>query len=112
MVAAGLLCGIAASVLFNVGIALQAIEARSAPAEEGLRVSLRRHLLRRPRWIAGLLLGALGVPLEIVAFAWAPFVVVEPILACGLLVLLAVGSRLLGERPSVDVLLGVAAIIA
>ncbi|MGV1049555.1 MAG: hypothetical protein ACOYD4_13660 [Solirubrobacterales bacterium] len=68
MLAAGLLCGIAASVLFNLGIALQAIEARSAPAEEGLRVSL--------------------------------------------LVLLAVGSRILGERPGPDVLLGVIAIIA
>jgi drug/metabolite transporter (DMT)-like permease len=112
MAAAGLLCGIAASVLFNVGIALQAIEARSAPAEESLHVSLLAHLLRRPRWVAGLLLGALGVPLEVVAFASAPFVVVEPILACGLLVLLAVGSRILGERPSADVFLGVLAIIA
>ncbi len=112
MLAVGLLCAIAASVLFNVGIALQALEARAAPAEKGLRVSLLTALLRRPRWIAGLLLGALGVPLEIVAFAGAPFVVVEPILACGLLVLLAAGSRLLGERPSAGVLLGVLAIIA
>jgi drug/metabolite transporter (DMT)-like permease len=112
MLAAGLLCGIVASVLFNVGIALQAIEARRAPPEEGLRVSLLARLLRRPRWVAGLLLGALGVPLEILAFSWAPFVVIEPILACGLLVLLAIGSRILGERPSPEVVLGVAAIIA
>jgi drug/metabolite transporter (DMT)-like permease len=111
MLAAGLLCGIAASVLFNVGIALQAVEARAEPAEEGLRIALLERLLRRPRWIAGLLLGALGVPLEVVAFSWAPFVVVEPILACGLLVLLAVGARILGERPSPDVVLGVVAII-
>jgi drug/metabolite transporter (DMT)-like permease len=112
MPAVGLLCGIAASVLFNVGIALQAIEARVTPREEGLRASLLLRLLRRPRWVAGLLLGALGVPLEIVAFANAPFVVVEPLLACGLLVLLAVGMKLLGERPSPGVVLGVAAIIA
>ncbi|HEV7563305.1 MAG TPA: DMT family transporter [Solirubrobacterales bacterium] len=112
MLALGLLCGIAASVLFNLGIALQALEARSAPRGEGLRLSLLRRLLRRPRWIAGLLLGALGVPLEILAFANAPFVVVEPILACGLLVLLVVGTRILGESPGVDVVLGVVAIIA
>jgi drug/metabolite transporter (DMT)-like permease len=112
MLALGLACGIAASVLFNLGIALQALEARSAPREEGLRLSLLARLLRRPRWIAGLLLGALGVPLEVVAFASAPFVVVEPILACGLLVLLAVGTRILGESPSIDVVLGVVAIIA
>jgi drug/metabolite transporter (DMT)-like permease len=112
MLAVGLLCGIAASVLFNVGIALQAIEAKATPAEESLRVSLLTDLLRRRRWVAGLLMGALGVVLEIVAFASAPFVVIEPILACGLLVLLGVGVRLLDERPSVDVALGVAAIIA
>jgi drug/metabolite transporter (DMT)-like permease len=112
MLAVGLLCGIAASILFNVGIALQAIEARAAPPDEGLRVSLLAHLLRRRRWVAGLLLGALGVPLEVVAFASAPFVVVEPILACGLLVLLAVGVKLLGERPSATVIFGVVAIIA
>jgi uncharacterized membrane protein len=112
MLAAGLICGIAASVLFNVGIALQALEARAAPAEDGLRVSLLAWLLRRPRWIAGLLLGLLGLPFEIAAFAMAPFVVVEPILACGLLVLLAIGTRMLGERPSAGVVVGVVAIIA
>lgn len=103
MLAVGLICGIAASLLLNVGIALQATEARSAPLAEGLRVSLWGHLLRRQRWIAGLLLGALGVPVEVVDFAGAPFVVIEPILACGLLVLLAIGTRLLGERPSAKV---------
>jgi drug/metabolite transporter (DMT)-like permease len=112
MSAIGLLCGIVASVLFNVGIALQAIEARRAPADEGLRVSLLARLLTRPLWVGGLLLGALGLPFEVAAFAFAPFVVVEPILACGLLVLLAVGTRMLGEQPGPDVLAGVVAIIA
>lgn len=112
MLALGLLCGVVASALFNIGIALQAIEARSAPPEEGLRISLLERLLRRPRWVLGLILGGLGVPLEVVAFANAPFVVVEPILACGLLVLLAIGTRVLGERPDAGVLLGVIAIIA
>jgi drug/metabolite transporter (DMT)-like permease len=111
MLALGLLCGVAASVLFNLGIALQAVEARRAPREEGLRVSLLTRLLRRRRWLAGLLLGALGVPLEVLAFANAPFVVVEPLVACGLLVLLAAGTRLLGERPGLDVVLGVTTII-
>ncbi|MFN8164002.1 MAG: hypothetical protein U0R26_09300 [Solirubrobacterales bacterium] len=112
MLATGILCGIAASLLFNVGIALQAIEARTAPPEEGLRFSLLERLARRPRWLLGLLLGGLGVPLEVAAFANAPFVVIEPILASGLLALLAIGTRMLGERPGPDVVLGVVAIIA
>jgi drug/metabolite transporter (DMT)-like permease len=112
MLAAGLIAGIVSSILFNIGIALQAIEARRTPAAEGLRVSLIWDLLHRRLWVAGLGVEWLGVPLEILAFAWAPFVVVQPLLACGLLVLLAVAGRLLGERPTPDALLGVGAIIA
>jgi drug/metabolite transporter (DMT)-like permease len=112
MLAAGLIAGIVASVLFNLGIALQAIEARRTPAAEGLRVSLIWDLLHRRLWVAGLGVEWLGVPLEILAFAWAPFVVVQPLLACGLLVLLAVAGRLLGERPTLDAMLAVGAIIA
>src|SRR6201996_3765919 len=111
MLAAGVIAGILASVLFNVGIALQAIEARRAPLEESLRVSLIWNLLHRRLWVTGLGLEWLGVPLEILAFAWAPFVVVQPLLACGLLVLLAVAQRLLGERPGLDAMLAVGAII-
>ena len=112
MLAIGLACGLVASVLFNVGVALQALEARETPAEEGLHVSLLRRLLRRPRWLAGLLLGGLGVVFEAIAFANAPFVVIEPLLAAGLLVLLAIGVREMGERPGPATLLGVLAIIA
>jgi drug/metabolite transporter (DMT)-like permease len=111
MLAAGLIAGIAASILFNVGIALQAVEARRAPAEEALRASLIWDLLHRPRWVVGLVVEWVGVPLEILAFAWAPFVVVQPLLACGLLVLLAVAHRLLDERPGPDAILGVVLVI-
>jgi drug/metabolite transporter (DMT)-like permease len=111
MLAAGLIAGIVASVLFNVGIALQAIEARRAPVAESLRASLIWDLLHRRRWVVGLGVEWVGVPLEILAFAWAPFVVVQPLLACGLLVLLAIAHRLLGERPSADAMVGVGFVI-
>jgi drug/metabolite transporter (DMT)-like permease len=107
----GLLAGLLASVLFNLGVALQALEARRTPAEEGLRLSLLEHLLRRPIWVLGLALGGFGVILEVVAFANAPFVVIEPLLAAGLLVLLAFGIRELGERPDRETLVGVLAIV-
>jgi drug/metabolite transporter (DMT)-like permease len=112
MLTAGLIAGIVSSVLFNLGIALQAIEARRTPREEGLRASLIRDLLHRKLWVTGLGVEWLGVPLEILAFAWAPFVVVQPLLACGLLVLLAVARRLLGEMPSREGWIGVGLIIA
>jgi drug/metabolite transporter (DMT)-like permease len=112
MLAIGLLFGLLASVLFNVGVALQALEARATPPEEGLRISLLMRLLRRRRWVLGLLLGALGVGFEVVAFANAPFVVIEPLLAAGLLVLLAIGVRDMGEKPGPWTVAGVVAIIA
>jgi drug/metabolite transporter (DMT)-like permease len=112
MLAVGLIAGIVSSVLFNLGIALQAIEARRTPREEGLRASLIWDLLHRKLWVTGLGVEWLGVPLEILAFAWAPFVVVQPLLACGLLVLLAVARRLLGEMPSREGWIGVGLIIA
>jgi drug/metabolite transporter (DMT)-like permease len=112
MLAIGLPCGLLASVLFNVGIALQALEARRTPAREGLRVSLLVRLLGRPRWLVGLLLGGLGVVFEVIAFANAPFVVIEPLLAAGLLVLLAIGVREMGERPGRGTVVGVVAIVA
>jgi drug/metabolite transporter (DMT)-like permease len=111
MLVAGLIVAIVSSVLFNLGVALQAIEARRAPRSEGLRVSLIWDLVHRRLWVLGLGVEWVGVPLEILAFAWAPFVVVQPLLACGLLVLLAVAGRLLGERPTPDALLGVGLII-
>jgi hypothetical protein len=60
--------------------------------------------------VAGFLLGGAGVGLQIVAFAHAPFVVVVPALAGGLVVLLAIGARVLGERATRAELAGVAAI--
>src|SRR5882762_7849743 len=83
MLTAGLIAAIVASVLFNLGIALQAIEARRTPREEALRASLIWDLLHRRLWVAGLGIEWLAVPLEILAFAWAPFVVVQPLLAWG-----------------------------
>jgi drug/metabolite transporter (DMT)-like permease len=107
----GLLAGLSASVLFNLGVALQALEAKRAPVEEGLRLSLLERLLRRPVWVLGLALGGVGAVLEVVAFAIAPFIVIEPLLAAGLLVLLVFGIRELGERPDAETLTGVLAII-
>jgi hypothetical protein len=65
VVALGLLAAAAASVAFNVGVILQAADARQEPAEEGLRLSLLAHLVRRRRWVAGLLLGAVGFGLQV-----------------------------------------------
>lgn len=112
MVALGLLAAVAASVAYNVGIVLQAADARREPATEGLRLSLLGHLIRRRRWIAGFLLGGVGFGLQVAALALVPFVVVQPLLAAGLLLMLYLGVRMLGERVGLAEVIGVIGITA
>jgi drug/metabolite transporter (DMT)-like permease len=109
--ALGLAAALVASVLFNVGIALQGIEARDTPKSLGLRVSLLAQLLRRRRWLVGWVLGIIGIGPQIVAFGYAPFVVVQPALASGLLVLLFLGARTFHEHVTHWEIAGVLAII-
>jgi hypothetical protein len=111
-----LLIGIAlaagASTLYSLGVAVQALDARVSSTQDTLRLSLLAHLMTRVRWLFGTGMTVLGWPLQVLALAFAPLVVVQPALATGLLVLLAAGERLLGERPGRRELLSVAAIIA
>ncbi len=111
MFALGLAAALVASALFNVGIALQGIEARSAPKKLGLRVGLLTRLFRRKRWVLGWVLGVVGIAPQVLAFADAPFVVVQTALASGLLILLVIGSRLFGEHVGWVEIVGVSAII-
>jgi drug/metabolite transporter (DMT)-like permease len=107
----GALAACAASSMYNLGVALQAVEARVVPAAHGLRPSLVGRLLRRPRWLAGTALGLLGWPLQAVALLLAPLTVVQPALAFGLVLLLVLGTRTLHERIGARDVLAVAAII-
>src|SRR5205823_5553975 len=95
--ALGLLAACAAAALYDLAIALQALDARTQPATRGMRLSLLGQLARRPRWLAATLMGVLGWPVQVVALLYAPLTVVQPALATGLLLLLAVGSRMLDE---------------
>ena len=94
----GIGAAVGASSLYSLGIALQAMDAKEAPIDEHLRLALIRNLLRRARWLAGTGLSILGWPLQVVALLLAPLVVVQPTLAAGLLVLLFLAQRMLGEH--------------
>src|SRR5450756_2048184 len=90
----GIVAAVAASTLYSLGVALQAMDAKRTPHSEHLHPALALNLLRRARWLAGTGLSMLGWPLQVVA----PLVVVQPTLAVGLLVLLFLGQRMLGEH--------------
>jgi hypothetical protein len=108
----GILAACGASSLYNVGLALQALDAREAPAGEGLRPTLIVRLLRRRRWLLGTGLNLLGWPLQAAALLLAPLTVVQPALAFGLTLLLVVGARHLDERVGLREAAAVFAILA
>jgi drug/metabolite transporter (DMT)-like permease len=111
-VIAGVALAALAPVLFNSAIVLQASEARAVPDELGLHLSLITRLLRRPRWLAGAALGLTAFPLQTIALLWAPLTAVQPADATGLLVLLFLGSRMLGERVGRREVIAVVSILA
>ncbi len=94
----GIVAAVGASTLYSLGIALQAMDAREAPEEEHLRLALAWSLIRRARWLLGTGLTIVGWPLQVIALLLAPLVVVQPALAIGLVVLLFLAERMLGER--------------
>jgi len=95
---AGIAAAVAASTLYSLGIAFQAADAKEAPEEEHLRLALAWGLIRRARWLLGTGLSILGFPLQVLALLLAPLAVVQPTLAAGLLVLLFLAQRMLGEH--------------
>src|SRR4051794_27815922 len=96
----GIVLAAGAAACFDGAVALQAVEAR-AVGDRGVGAGLLRSLIARPRWLAATGLAIAGWPLQIAALSLAPLTVVQPALALGLVLLLALGRRLLGEpvRP-------------
>ena len=89
-----------ASTLYSLGIALQAMDAkRGTRRSTHLRLALARRLVREAAGCSAPGSSILGFPLQVVALMLAPLVVVQPALAAGLLVLMFVGERMLGEQP-------------
>lgn len=107
----GIAAAVGASLLYNASIALQALEAREVPGEHSLRPSLIGRLVRNKRWLGATALGLAGWPLEIVALLLAPLTVVQPCLASGLILLLWLGAKKLGESPGRREWTAVAAIV-
>jgi hypothetical protein len=107
----GIGAAVAASTLYSLGIALQALDAKESPPGEHLRLALAWRLLRRARWLLGTGLSILGWPLQIVALLLAPLVVVQPALAAGLLVLMFLAQRMLNEHAGRREYLAMGAIV-
>jgi drug/metabolite transporter (DMT)-like permease len=106
----GVVLACVASMLFNGAVVLQARETRAAPQEQGLHLSLLGSLLRRRRWVAGIALQVVGIGLQTGALLLAPLTAVQPAEAVGLVFLLYLGARNLGERVGRSEIIAVASI--
>ena len=109
--ALGLLLALCAAACFDGAIALQAAEARKVDTDEELSPALLARLARRPRWLAAIGIDLLGWPFQLAALALVPLTIVQPALALGLILLLVLGDRMLGERPGRSELAGVALLV-
>ena len=69
-------------------------------------------MIKRWRWLLGLSLALVGVAPQVLAFATAPFVVVQTALTTGLLLLLLLGVVMLDKRVRGLAWIGVVAIVA
>lgn len=104
MIFLGIVLGAAAACCFDGAVALQALEARTAPGVV--------RLIKNPRWLAATALSIAGWPLQVAALAVAPLAIVQPSLAIGLVLLLFLGVRMLGEPAGPRDFVAVGAIAA
>lgn len=107
----GLGAAAAAGLLLSYGTVLQALDLRRSGAGDASKASVLGRLLRRPVWLAGTVIGYLAFPLQLLALAHAPLVLVQPVGTCGLLLMLAAGARMLNERVGLGDIAGVALMI-
>ena len=76
---------LAAALCFALASVLQQQAAVAAPAQHSLRIGLLNYLVRRPRWLVGILADIAGYSLQVVALDHGPLSLVQPLLAAGLL---------------------------
>src|SRR4051812_1259482 len=107
----GIASAAVAAACFDAGLAIQALDARDVPHEHGLHPSLLGRLVQRRRWVAGTGLAFAGWPFHLLALGLAPLSLVQPTLALGLVLLLYLGHRVLGERVGRTEMLAVGGVV-
>jgi drug/metabolite transporter (DMT)-like permease len=107
-----ILLAAAAASFYALSTTLQALEARQAPVESALRASLLIRLFQKRTWLVGSALGGLGWTFQAVSLTFGSITLVQPALGLGLVVLLVVGARILGEAIGPRETFGVLTVLA
>ncbi len=91
-VIAATILSVATAFLYSLSNVLEMLEAEQIPDEYALRMGLMTRLVKRPRWLLGLLADFLGFATQAAALGLAAVVFVEPILASGILMAIFLGA--------------------
>ena len=92
---------LASAGAFAVGAVMEHRAASSAPPARGAAGPLRllAHLVRQPRWLLAVAVGSTGLALHATALSRGAVVVVQPVLASGLVISLVVGHLVDRRHP-------------
>lgn len=96
--AIGVLLGLAAAIAFESSYLLLTAQARAASPAARPDASFLARLARRPWWLAAMALNGVAFVLEVAALHRVSLVVVQPLLAVGLLGLVVASRFVLGEN--------------
>jgi drug/metabolite transporter (DMT)-like permease len=92
---------VAGALCFAVAAALQQHEASAAPATGVAGWRLLAHLVRRPRWVFGMIAMLLGGGLHLLALRSGPLVLIQPLGVSAVLLALPLAAALRGYRVRV-----------
>lgn len=96
---AGVGLAIIAAIFNNVGMLLEKLSIRHMPPLHARRTrEMLRTLFREPLWIAGFVLLVGGLGSQVFALTLAPISIVQAVSACGIVLLLYLSHRFLGDR--------------
>lgn len=101
----GVTAAFGAAVLYNLASVVQKSQAERE-STTGLRLVVR--LFARPVWVLGVIAQIAGLALHLFAMTRAPLTIVQPIIAAGIVFLVAFAALILGERPGGRELVGMA----
>lgn len=97
---------LAGAASFGLANALQRRATQQVPTLGTLDPRLFRELVRRPLWVLGIVAILAGVSLQVVALAFGPLVLVQPLLVTGLLFAATFSAWLVHRRVDRVIILG------
>jgi drug/metabolite transporter (DMT)-like permease len=99
------------AVLFAFGTVLQQKGTMEEPAGEALKAGFLLRLLRKPVWLLGVGIDALGYACQAAALGVGKLVVVQPLLVSSVVFALPIGARLTGQRVGRREIAGALAVV-